>query len=309
MMENEPHVSIIILNWNGLGDTIECLESLKNVIYSNYQITVVDNGSQGNEADVLEAQFIDYITVIRNKENLGYAEGNNVALRQILNENRSKYILLLNNDTTTDRDFLKELVYFMEANENVAAVGPMVYDYQLSHKDGEKIISSTSRRGRYKFLFLTKVLNKHVEDKGYYNQPEQVSCLSGCCILTRTIVFREIGTFDPQYFTYYEDTDLCIRMRKRDYALYLIPSAKIWHKISKSTGGDFNELVAYYSIRNMILLLRKNAPFPGWFRSISYLTCFFSYHFISALFKREPRIIASMIKGLLWHLHNPSLIT
>jgi len=110
MIMQHPKVSIIILNWNGLKDTIECLESLKKITYPNYEVIVVDNDSKGNDADILEERYKNYIRVIRNKENLGFAGGNNVAIRQVLKEEKSDYILLLNNDTIVEPNFLEELI-------------------------------------------------------------------------------------------------------------------------------------------------------------------------------------------------------
>ncbi len=79
-----PKVSIIILNWNGLGDTIECLESLKKITYLNYEVVVVDNGSEGNDAEILEEKYRGYIKLIRNDKNYGFTGGNNIAIKWIL---------------------------------------------------------------------------------------------------------------------------------------------------------------------------------------------------------------------------------
>ena len=100
MKKNDyPKISIVILNWNGLKYTIECLESLKKSTYPNYEVIVVDNGSKGNDADILEEKYKGYIKLIRNKENLGFPGGSNIAIKQIIAQGESDYVLLLNNDT------------------------------------------------------------------------------------------------------------------------------------------------------------------------------------------------------------------
>ena len=96
---NQPKVSIIILNWNGLKNTICCLQSLKKITYQNYEVVVVDNGSKNKQADVLEERFKNYIHLIRNEENLGFAGGNNIAIKKVIAERKSEYVLLLNNES------------------------------------------------------------------------------------------------------------------------------------------------------------------------------------------------------------------
>src|SRR3989344_2445038 len=92
-----PKVSIIILNWNGWKDTIECIDSIKKISYPNYEIIVVDNASRGDDVNILKNKFWDFIRLIKNKENYGFAKGNNIAIKQVLKENKSDYVLLLNN--------------------------------------------------------------------------------------------------------------------------------------------------------------------------------------------------------------------
>src|SRR3989344_9330156 len=105
-----PKVSIIILNWNGWKDTIECLESLYKITYPNYEVIVVDNGSKDDSVKQIRKVIKKNTRLILNKDNSGFAEGNNVAMRQVLKEKKSKYVLLLNNDTVVDKNFLEPLV-------------------------------------------------------------------------------------------------------------------------------------------------------------------------------------------------------
>jgi hypothetical protein len=126
---SHPKVSIIVLNWNGLEDTIECLESLRKITYPNYGVIVVDNGSEGNDVEVLKEKFGDYIHIIENDRNYGTAEGYNIGMRHAFESLASEYILLLNNDTVVDADFLIELVTVAERNGHIGMVGPVIYDY------------------------------------------------------------------------------------------------------------------------------------------------------------------------------------
>jgi GT2 family glycosyltransferase len=123
-----PKVSIIILNWNGLEDTSECLESLKKVTYANYETIVVDNGSDGDDVKILREKFGDYIHVINNDNNYGFAEGNNIGMRYVLSRG-TDYVLLLNNDTTVAPEFLVEMIQVGESDEKIGVLGPMIYLY------------------------------------------------------------------------------------------------------------------------------------------------------------------------------------
>ena len=113
---NHPKISVIILNWNELDDTIECLDSLKKITYPNYEIIVVDNGSKGNDAQVLQEKFSDYIHLIQNDRNYGFTGGTNIGMRYALNNSAPDYILVLNSDTVVDSEFLAEMVKVTEAD-------------------------------------------------------------------------------------------------------------------------------------------------------------------------------------------------
>jgi len=128
-----PHVSIIILNWNGKEDTIKCLQSLRKTRYSNYEIVVVDNGSTGDDVKVLGEIFGDYIHIIKNDRNYEFAEGNNIGMRYALKKD-TDYILLLNNDTVVDPEFLTELVTMAESDPRFGILGSKIYFYDNPNK-------------------------------------------------------------------------------------------------------------------------------------------------------------------------------
>ena len=124
-----PRVGIIILNWNGIADTVECLESVKKITYPKYDVVLVDNGSTGDDAEVLKEKYGDYIHLLCNSENLGFAGGVDVGLRYAMGTIHPAYFLLLNNDTVVAPDFLDELVKVAESDETIGIVGPRIYYY------------------------------------------------------------------------------------------------------------------------------------------------------------------------------------
>ena len=126
MKSDSPKVAIVILNWNGLADTLECLDSLQKIVYPNYVVVVIDNGSNGNDAEIIKKKFGDFVFVIEEEKNLGFAGGCNEGIRWALHSG-AKYVLLLNNDTVVDPNFLIELVNVAQNDPQIGIVGPKVY--------------------------------------------------------------------------------------------------------------------------------------------------------------------------------------
>jgi GT2 family glycosyltransferase len=250
---NHSKVSIIILNWNGLNDTLECIESLKKITYRNYEVILVDNGSKGNDANLLEEKYKNYIRVIKNKENLGFAEGNNVAIKSILREHDCKYILLLNNDTKVNPDFLAELVKTADKYPEVGLVGPVIFEFYKPNKilwAGGKI-KWWLGAGSVRTSKITLNKKNHI-----------LSCdfLSGCCVLIKKKVFDKIGFLNKNYFVYFEDVDFCSRAKNVGFKLICNLNSKIWHKQAKSSGFKSKNYI-YYFARNRIIFMQNNAKF------------------------------------------------
>ena len=122
----QPRVSVVILNWNGQRDTTECLESLITVTYLNYGVILVDNASEGEDVRILREKYGDYLHIIQNNQNYGFAKGNNIGIRIALQDNPA-YVFLLNNDTVVDPRFLDELVGVAEADRTVGIACPLRY--------------------------------------------------------------------------------------------------------------------------------------------------------------------------------------
>ncbi|MHA1439876.1 MAG: glycosyltransferase family 2 protein [Promethearchaeota archaeon] len=244
---NYPKVSIIILNWNGWKDTIECLESLHRITYPNYEVIVVDNGSKGNDADILEKEYGNYIRLIRSKKNLGFTGGNNLGVRKILEEKKSKYILLLNNDTIVDKNFLNFLVKVIGLKSNIAAVSPIIY----YHKDPKKIWFSG---GKIDFFRCQAIHNTKPPTNNY----TKTNYISGCCFLIKSS-FVDKNIFYPKYFAYCEDAELSLKLQKRGLSMMICKKSIIYHKY-KASSSKAPHLIFYLSIRNRILLAKRNFP-------------------------------------------------
>jgi hypothetical protein len=230
MKDKNPKVSIIILNWNGWEDTIECLESLYKITYPNYEVIVVDNGSTNDSLKQIKKVINKNNTrIIENKENLGFAEGNNVAMREVMKVGKSKYVLLLNNDTVVDKEFLSELVKTGESDEKVGIVGSILYYYDEPDKIWRSGGKMNWLTGKPNHIF------RDYKDKEKISIESKVEHVVGCSFLIKLDILKKIGLLDKLYFCYFEETDLCIKANKLDYRVYLNTKSKVWHKVSKSS--------------------------------------------------------------------------
>jgi len=305
-MMTYPKVSIIILNWNGLEDTIECLESLKKITYPNYEVILVDNGSRGNDAQVLQEKFSDYIRLIKNDKNYGYAKGNNIGIRHALSNSQPDYILLLNNDTVVDPEFLTEMVKVTEGDDQNGIVGPKTYLYDTPTQFWLAWANIDMHRGRVSFVGFGET------DEGQYDDVREVhGYVAGSCLLIKQQVIQNIGLFDESYFCYWDETDYCFRVRKAGYKIAYAPHAKIWHKKSVRLkiwyktlrrGDQVNTPLycVYYMTRNNFKFMKKHAT-KGQYRS--FLVYFFGYRFwfttgVCLLYYRDIRQFGAFYRGI-----------
>lgn len=256
-----PKVTIIILNWNGSTDTIECLESLRHITYPNYEILLVDNGSTDGSVERLKNLY-PKIEIIVNGKNLGFAEGNNIAIKRAICKG-TDYILLLNNDTVVESEFLGKLVLAAETNQKIGIVGPTVYHYN----DPKEIQSNGGKINWYKGTVTNRT---KIENDKIFNS-RKVDFIMGCALLAKGKLFNEIGYLNKNYFAYWEETDWCVRAQRANYDIMYIPKSKIWHK-GESSSKKISEFYEYHVTRNRFWFMKQNAT------NIQYF-CFMIYYF------------------------------
>lgn len=262
MKKNLPKISIVVLNYNGSHETIECLTSLRGIQIKNYvlEIIVVDNGSTDNSLEKIEkSNSFQGATLIRLKENFGFAEGNNVGIRHALKYG-ADYIFLLNNDTVIDQNLLPPLLHQLQAHKLIGIIGPKIYfakgfEYHYSRyqeKDRGKVIWFSGGIIDWKnMLFSHRGVNEI--DSGQFNKSESTDFISGCAMLIRRDVIEKIGMFDPRYYLYLEDVDLCERAKRVGFKLWYEPKAYLWHKNASSSGKPGSAIHVYYQTRNRLL--------------------------------------------------------
>ena len=252
--KNNPAVAIIVLNWNGLTDTLECLNSLKEIDYPNYKVVVVDNASSDGSPEVIKVNFAEHM-LLSNSENLGFPEGNNVGIRWALKDNY-EYVLLLNNDTTVKGDFLSKLMDVCNSESKCGIVGPNI----LYHGEPTKSWSLGgyfgSRNGRPYQYNSFSVFN------GNPSLIREVGWVSGCALLIKSEAIKKAGLLDPDYFFGSEDADWCARVKKTGYKILYVHDSVVFHKKPmQQLRKDFTPSELYYTMRNILIFALKNDLF------------------------------------------------
>lgn len=247
---NDPLVSIVVLNWNGADDTIACLSSINELIYKNYEVIVVDNGSKEEDVRKLEDTQSTAFTLVRNKKNLGFAGGEVSALSYCHGE----YVLLLNNDARIDKHALGCALDSFASDPRVAAVGGR--SYSLS-EEGE------ATHGFYSYQYIDPVtaeVSTYRTDQGAHRALEVVT-VSGSCVMLKRAVIDKMGYFDERFFAYYEETDLFARFLRGGYKIIYNPDVIIQHKDGAST-KDKRYMYNYLMLKNQFLFAYKNYSRP-----------------------------------------------
>lgn len=251
-----PLVSIIILNWNRKDDTIACLQSIEKVSYPDFEVILVDNASSDGTIEAVKQKF-PLVKVISNPENLRFAGGNNVGINYAL-ENEADYILLLNNDTVVDPDFVSELMRAAESDGGIGMVGPKIYYY-----DDPKRIWFAGGKVEFWKGWISHIGIREL-DRGQYDATRHVDYLTGCCLLVKREVIERVGKLDESYFIYGEDADWCIRASRAGFKLLYVPSSIIWHKVSSSSGGNLSWFKNWNKLKSQLRLMARYARWYNW---------------------------------------------
>jgi GT2 family glycosyltransferase len=228
-MTERPTVDIIVLNWNGKRDTLECLASLGAVSYPNVRTIVVDNGSTDDSVAAIRAAYPGVI-LVETGQNLLFAGGNNAGLRRSLADG-TDVIMLLNNDTTVDPGFVDALVGRLQSDASLGAVGAKILYHAnpslIWYAGGE--ISYWSGTMRHRGI--------RSRDDGTHDTPGPTDYATGCCLCATREAWEKTGLLDESYAMYAEDADWCVRARRAGFGIGYEPAAKVYHKVSVSAGG------------------------------------------------------------------------
>jgi GT2 family glycosyltransferase len=244
-------VVIIILNWNGLKVTTDCIRSVKETCYSNFEVLLVDNGSTDGSSEILKETFPE-IHYLQNLANLGYAEGNNRGIQLAFRDYVADCVVLLNNDTVVDSGWLQPLVDVVQKHPDVGAVGSKIYYYDKPTTIWCTGGSFGSWRG------VPNQLRHNELDANHHEEPFEVDYASGCSMLITSNAYDEVGFLDADYFLYFEETDWCARAKRKGYKIFIAPRSSVWHKVGYSAGGEDSPSHIYYMVRNNYAFLARN---------------------------------------------------
>ena len=228
----DPKICILVLNWNGARDTIECVASLKKLTFANAVPVVIDNGSGDNSVQLIREAHND-VHIIELESNLMYGGGNNAGL-QWAEEHDFDFVVFLNNDTTVEPDFLGPLIAEFDKSTKIGMTAPLMCYY-----DTPDLIWYG---GGYVSLWAGIVEHKNIRKdlKSIEIKTQETDYVTGCCLMMPTKLAVELGGFDPSFKMYAEDVDLSLRTRTAGYDLIFVPMSRIYHKVSASVGGEFS---------------------------------------------------------------------
>ena len=276
-MKINPTVFIVIVNYNGYKDTIDCIRSLKNIDYENYEIVVVDNNSADDSVLKIRNNF-PKVRIIESSVNLGFSGANNLGIKYSI-DNKADYVLLLNNDTEVEKDFLKNIIERVKKEGNVG-----ISTGKIKYFDNKDIIWYAG--GKFnRFKGNSYHIGLDELDKNQYDYETKVTFISGCFMLIPIHIFKEVGLLSEEYFLYHEDTDYCCKVMKKGYKLFYYGKSVIYHKVSSSTGKN-SDLYTYYYTRNRCILINNNLKVP--FKQIAFLF-YFSTRIVKIIFKKKER--------------------
>lgn len=239
-----PNVGIVISNYNGWQDTVQCLESLQKQTYRDFEIILLDDASTNDSVQQLQKHLTENTVFLPQEANVGFAAANNVGMRRALADG-CDWVLLLNNDTVAAPDFLETLL--RETPAGAVSCPKMLF---LNPPDEIWFAGGELDRATGK----VRHLGGHEKDGPVFAEKKQVSFITFCCVLLPRQVIEQVGFLDETLFMYCEDVDYCIRLADAGVPLWFLPDARIWHKAGGSAGGM---LSVYYITRNTLYLTCK----------------------------------------------------
>lgn len=232
----------IIVHFGDPKTTNDCIEGIQK--YTKVSRIIVVNNDTTSDLTFLKKN--KNVIIFDNKKNVGFARGVNIGINYAI-KNNARYVLLLNNDTVISSDFVSPLVLFLRNNMDAGIVGPVI----KFKKNG---VVNLDFGGKVNLFFgKTKHDNRERFD---VTVPFKVAYVSGCCMLIKSEVIKNVGILDGQYFLYYEDVDYCLRAKERGYSTYVEPNSLIYHHLSEGVGKN-SEKAIYYQTKSAMLFGKK----------------------------------------------------
>lgn len=323
---NNKRIAVVVLNWNGWKDTIECLESLTKTTYPNSQIIVVDNGSTDGSIERIRSwagekkavPFLEFdannisdnndadkvkLVILKLDKNLGYARGNNAGARFACDRTSAEFIFILNNDTVVSADALEPLVKVFDIGDKVALAGPKIIDYNTGKFwQGPAI----RRLGLFSYLIFLTPLNRFFvrtllmyKNPARGDKPIKVYGIPGCAMFFKKDHFRKIGFYDEATFLYWEEYIIAEKLLSSGFDTFFVPASRVLHKVGNSTRNiDTVEKTLYtlqterYFQKNYLKMPLFERSIIRWVRTAIYYTI----ALFNSSYRKNMRIIMKELK-------------
>jgi GT2 family glycosyltransferase len=280
-VNRSPLVVVVVLTWNGRDDTLACLAALARSEHAPLRVVVVDNGSSDGTVDAVRAAHPE-VELLRSETNLGFAGGNNLGLERALSLG-ADHVLVLNNDVEISRGAIATLADAADRLPQAGAINPTILFAEPPDHVWFAGARFDPRRG-----YNGRQRGYGQPDDPAFTAPAETDRACGAALLVPRGVLEEIGGFDESLFLYSEDTDWSLRARAAGYRLYVVPDARVVHRVSASTGGESSPATLYYGFRNTLVVSERHAPLGAagtWRRRIVMLAA----HTAQALLSRRRR--------------------
>ena len=293
-VEVEKSLSIITINYNGLEDTCELMETLP-LEDESVEVIVVDNASKDDEATIIEQRF-PQVTVIRSHKNLGFAGGNNLGIQAA----HGKYLFFINNDTLlrckkedVRCKMFQPLIDRLESSPKIGMVSPKIrfsWGTNPIQYAGYTPLSSITMRNR--------AIGCGEEDHGQYNTAHSTPYAHGAAMMVKREVIDKVGLMPECYFLYYEELDWSMMIRRAGYDIWYEPACTVYHKESQATGQS-SPLKSYYMTRNRLLFAKRNISTPQRYLTYCYLIGIVALRdILKFLLSHRPDLAKATFKGL-----------
>ena len=294
-MQNEYKLSIITINYNGLKDTCELIETIP--FNEEMEVIVVDNASKRDEASIISERY-PQVKVIRSPKNLGFAGGNNLGIK----EANGKYILLINNDTYFKEFNIVTLIKRLESTGNIGIVCP-----KLRFAWGNNPIQFAGYTTLSNITVRNEAIGFGEEDQGQYDTAHPTPYAHGAAMLIKREALQRVGLMPGCFFLYYEEIDWSMMFARAGYEIWYDPACTVYHKESQTTGQN-SPLRTYYIARNRLLLVKRNYKGLNKYLSYTYLIGVVAIRdIIKYTLSRQAKLRKAVLKGL-WDFANSKFL-
>ncbi len=296
-------VAILILNWNSFDYTSKCLQTLGNCDHSLFDAIIIDNNSSDGSVDLLEKNY-HWITCLRNPVNGGFTGGNNVGIAYALKKDY-EFIMLLNNDTEVEPDFLDPLLKRMDSDEEISAIQPKIF-----YNHDRNVLWNAGGTFR-KLISKPVTIGDGLTDDPKYSEPRQLDWITACCIMARTENIRKVGPQNEVFFYgSFDDVDWSFRLKEGGkYQLFYEPTSVIYHdagvagkEADAGKEGFLKPFVHYLTQRNNIFFIRlhtKSTMLPTTLiYHLGVSIAMLIYFFLRGRFKKLKAAFFGMVDGL-----------